>query len=254
MEHKWKDTDYAEKMRKSRSSKEYRKKLSDKKQELFKSQEFIDKRNAYFETDEYKIVKEKIGNSNKKNWESPDFAIKQTEILKKNWESDDFRKLHKDGVNKKFNDTDYCQRRFDAHHSDEFRNKIRLTSIEHWKNPEYAYNVLRGMGKYKDFALPSGKLVKLQGYEPQVLIELLKLYEEDDIVIGIKEMHLNLGRIKYLMLDGTEHTYYPDFYIKSTNTIIEVKSAWTYENWKEKNLAKQKACLEQGFKFEFIIF
>jgi hypothetical protein len=67
-------------------------------------------------------------------------------------------------------------------------------------------------------------------------------------------MHLNLGRIKYLMLDGTEHTYYPDFYIKSTNTIIEVKSAWTYENWKEKNLAKQKACLEQGFKFEFIIF
>jgi len=30
-----------------------------------------------------------------------------------------------------------------------------------------------------------------------------------------------------------------------------VKSNWTYDLEKEKNLAKQKGCLEQGFKFEF---
>jgi hypothetical protein len=47
--------------------------------------------------------------------------------------------------------------------------------------------------------------------------------------------------------------YFPDIYIKSTNTIIEVKSQWTFDNWKEKNLAKEQACLQQGFNFEFII-
>ena len=61
-----------------------------------------------------------------------------------------------------------------------------------------------------------------------------------------------VGKIQYIF-KNTKRTYYHDFYIKSTNTIIEVKSQWTFDKWKEKNLAKQKACLEQGFNFEFII-
>ena len=35
---------------------------------------------------------------------------------------------------------------------------------------------------------------------------------------------------------------------------IEVKSTWTYNKQKEKNLLKQQACLDIGFKFKFMIF
>ncbi|MCK9574606.1 MAG: hypothetical protein WC979_01735 [Candidatus Pacearchaeota archaeon] len=106
--------------------------------------------------------------------------------------------------------------------------------------------------KYKEFILPSGKIVKIQGYEPQVLTELLKTYNEDDIIIGIKEMNKSIGKIDYFY-ENNVHTYYPDFYIKSINTIIEVKSEWTYSKELEKNLAKQQACLAKLFNFEFVI-
>ncbi|HRW21423.1 MAG TPA: hypothetical protein P5509_05575, partial [Bacteroidales bacterium] len=94
---------------------------------------------------------------------------------------------------------------------------------------------------------------KLQGYEPQVLDKLLQTYSEDDIIVGIKEIINTIGIIRY-KFKNNEHRYYPDFYIKSTNTIIEVKSQWTFDKWREKNIAKQKACLAQGFNFKFIIY
>jgi len=101
---------------------------------------------------------------------------------------------------------------------------------------------------YKEYKMPSGKIVKVQGYEPQALDILLKEYDENDIVIGVKNIHNEIGKILY-NYKNVIHKYYPDFYIKSTNTIVEVKSRWTYEKWKEKNIAKKNACEEQGFKF-----
>ena len=47
--------------------------------------------------------------------------------------------------------------------------------------------------------------------------------------------------------------YHPDFYIQKLNLIIEIKSDYTYNKEIDKNLAKQKACLEQGYDFIFII-
>ena len=61
-----------------------------------------------------------------------------------------------------------------------------------------------------------------------------------------------MGKILY-EYNGNTHRYFPDIYIKSINTIIEVKSVWTYEQQKERNLMKEKACLKQGYNFEFII-
>jgi hypothetical protein len=53
--------------------------------------------------------------------------------------------------------------------------------------------------------------------------------------------------------ENSEHTYYPDLYIISENKIIEVKSEYTFKINEKKNLAKEKVCLQQGFKFEFYI-
>jgi len=150
----------------------------------------------------------------------------------------------------------------------EYRKKMEQMSKKMWDDPEYRNNQIRKMnerwnniewvhrkfsrGNYYKFTFPSGRIVKLQGYEPQVLEQLLQIYNEDDIICEVKDINKEIGKILY-QYKGKERRYYPDFYIKSTNTIIEVKSQWTFDKWKDKNLAKGRACIEQGFNFECVI-
>jgi very-short-patch-repair endonuclease len=49
------------------------------------------------------------------------------------------------------------------------------------------------------------------------------------------------------------YIYFPDFYIEKLNLIIEIKSEYYYYLNLEKNIAKEKACLEQGYKYILII-
>ena len=128
----------------------------------------------------------------------------------------------------------------------------RQRSLTMWRDPMFADKHSKSCFQYKEFEFPSGRIVKLQGYEPQVLKQLLKTFSEEDIVCEVKNINQEIGIIKY-MFENNNHTYYPDFYVKSTNTIIEVKSQWTFDKHKEKNLAKKQACVQQGFNFEFVI-
>ena len=67
--------------------------------------------------------------------------------------------------------------------------------------------------------------------------------------------HIGVERgksIKYFLNDN-EKIYFPDFYYKSLNLIIEIKSEYTYNLHLEKNIEKEKACLEQGFNYIKII-
>ena len=59
--------------------------------------------------------------------------------------------------------------------------------------------------------------------------------------------------IRYDFKERKNKVYYPDFYLKDKNLIIEIKSSYYYNLELEKNLAKQKACLDQGYDFIFII-
>jgi hypothetical protein len=47
--------------------------------------------------------------------------------------------------------------------------------------------------------------------------------------------------------------YFPDYYLSEYNLIIEIKSIYTFEKYKEQNLAKQKRCIEIGYNYLFII-
>lgn len=47
--------------------------------------------------------------------------------------------------------------------------------------------------------------------------------------------------------------YYPDFYFSHLNLIVEIKSDYTYRKGLYKNQKKRNACIEQGYKFMFII-
>jgi hypothetical protein len=53
--------------------------------------------------------------------------------------------------------------------------------------------------------------------------------------------------------EGSTHRYYPDIYIKSENQIIEVKSTYTFNKEKEKNLIKRESVINKGINFKFII-
>ena len=97
--------------------------------------------------------------------------------------------------------------------------------------------------------MPSGMIVKYQGYENLALDELVQQYEEEDILTG----RTNIPTIDYYINDK-KHVYFPDIYIKSENKIIEVKSEWTITlkrgNVEDKALATVKA----GYKYEIWVY
>jgi hypothetical protein len=53
--------------------------------------------------------------------------------------------------------------------------------------------------------------------------------------------------------ENTNHRYYPDIYIKSENLVIEVKSTYTFNKEKEKNLLKRDSVLNKNINFKFVI-
>lgn len=127
---------------------------------------------------------------------------------------------------------------------------IKKYGVSHTSQvPAIADKILKNCYKSKEYKLPSGKIIKLQGYEPQALNILLETFNEDDILTDRKDM----PEIWYYTDDGKKHRYYPDMYIQKENLIIEVKSNWTYKKYLDINLLKEKACLDAGYNFKFMI-
>jgi hypothetical protein len=60
------------------------------------------------------------------------------------------------------------------------------------------------------------------------------------------------GNIEY-DFNGSIHKYFPDFYFKDYNLVVEIKSCWTYECELEQNKCKKNGSLEKGYNFMFII-
>jgi len=111
----------------------------------------------------------------------------------------------------------------------------------------------RSSYSWKTFRFPSGKEVRVQGYEDRVLQDLLEKYHEDDIVVKNAEIEEIVGKIWYKGEDGKNHRYFPDIYVKSENLVVEVKSKWTFEMHKSINLLKEQACKDMNLNFKFHI-
>ena len=104
--------------------------------------------------------------------------------------------------------------------------------------------------KRHKFITPSGITINLQGFEPQVYKILLEEgYYESEIIYKKSEM----PKIFYF-LGNKKKRYYPDFFIKDKNIIIEVKSKYTYEIELEKNELKERASKEMGLNYRLIIY
>jgi hypothetical protein len=110
----------------------------------------------------------------------------------------------------------------------------------------------------KTFLLPSGQTINLQGYEPQALSYLLTKFNEEDIVTNYIDMENYIGILTY-EYKGKTHRYFPDIYVKSINTIYEVKSEYTIldkrNKYKETSVPKTfnysyLVCNNGGIKYE----
>lgn len=108
---------------------------------------------------------------------------------------------------------------------------------------------------FKPYILPSGREVKIQGYEYKFLDEyFLNGGLESNILIENKDIELQIGKIRYNTPDNKKHRYYPDIYLIEENKIIEVKSTYTITCNIDINELKKQACLDKGLNFEFKIY
>lgn len=122
--------------------------------------------------------------------------------------------------------------------SGQFTNISQIPEI-HAKKLESGYNS-------KDYVLPSGKVVKIQGYEDRFLDKALTALEED---------YFDFSGICFeYSLDGEQHYYFPDFFIPRLNSVIEVKSQYTFYADIEKNIAKSNAMVDSGQTHIFCVY
>jgi hypothetical protein len=131
------------------------------------------------------------------------------------------------------------------------KSMLEKYGVEHnMRIPEIHEKAMVTMRRYYDYTLPSGKIIKLQGYEKFAMDILLTKFEENDILTDMHDISNITGQIIY----NEGNRYYPDIYIKSINKILEVKSPYTYKMHENKNIMKMQRCLEMGMDFEFMIF
>lgn len=142
-----------------------------------------------------------------------------------------------------------------AFQSEDIKKKIEETCLKRYGTTNGGTS---SNGHYKLYTLPSGREIKVQGFENFALDILLKNYDECDLLFGPKEINRELGIIRY-NFKGNNHKYFPDFFIKSENKIIEVKSTWTFDRkgkdseLRHINKLKECACIGRGLDFKFMI-
>ena len=138
----------------------------------------------------------------------------------------------------------------------EVKNKIEQTCIVKYgvksimHDPECFERCMMKAYKYKQYIFPCGKIVDIQGYE-NFALDLLTLFEytSDDITITKSE----IPSIWY-DANNKKKRYFPDIYIKKENTIIEVKSTYTWKVDKPKCVSIKQECDKQGIKFCVWVF
>jgi hypothetical protein len=114
---------------------------------------------------------------------------------------------------------------------------------------EHQLKAHSSMNRRKEYTLPSGRSIQLQGYEPDFLDYVFKysILSEDDFRWDPK-----LKIIISVAKQASNSNYYPDFYLPKYNLVIEIKSWWTYERNIYLNKRKIRKTKEAGYKFLMI--
>ncbi len=130
-------------------------------------------------------------------------------------------------------------------------NSMKKYGVEFYtQHPEFADKACKSGYRIKEYILPSGKILKVQGYEPYALNDIInkEQIKEDDIVTGCT----NVPVIWYNDLLGEKHRHFVDIFIPSQNKCIEIKSSWTVK--RENVFLKQNAAKELGYNYEIWVY
>jgi len=116
------------------------------------------------------------------------------------------------------------------------------------QNETIARKRFKNLHKIKNYTLPSNKIIKLKGYEPQFLDFVF-----NNNLLNEKDINYSPKRIKYFQ-DNKVRYYYPDFYIPKYNLIVEIKSKYIAKLQTENNLNNKKlGVIEAGYNYCLII-
>lgn len=154
--------------------------------------------------------------------------------------------MDKSALGKKFNLTRYhitkiLESNFDNKH---FRTKSQAITLRN-DNPDFQRKIISSHYKGKRYNLPSGKTIRVMGYEDDFLDYVLQTKKLSEKSFDFEQ------RIYISYKDGTGNyrKYFPDFYIPNLNLVIEIKSKYTLNKQQELNQRKFEAAKK---KYNFI--
>ena len=137
------------------------------------------------------------------------------------------------------------------------KNKSKETCLQKYgfenpmQNPEIMEKCSKNAYKSKDYILPSGRIIKIQGYEHYALDQILQdEILEEDIINGCS----NVPELWYEDIENKKHRHYVDIFIPSQNRMIEVKSTWTAEKKKDNIFLKQESGKKAGYLYEIWVY
>ena len=153
--------------------------------------------------------------------------------------SDDFKNKSKITIQKLYGNIS------NVFQNEEIKNKSKTTNLKKYGVEYPSQNIEIHIKQQKSgFKLKKHKLgLNYRGKNEKIFLDYCF---DNDIEIE------SGPRIKYL-LENKGHYYFSDFYFKKLNLIIEIKSDYYYEKKINKNLAKRKYSIKNGFDFIFII-
>lgn len=130
------------------------------------------------------------------------------------------------------------------------KDKVRATCIAKYGVRSAAQRSRSTHGKWKTVVI-EGKKFRVQGYEDVFLERSLEFgFPQESLTQGKN----NCPTIPWTDSNGIERVYFPDFFVRDRNLLIEIKSSWTFENNKESALAKLDAAKKLGYNTICIIF
>jgi len=140
----------------------------------------------------------------------------------------------------------------------EIKEKSKKTCLEKYgveypcQNKEIHEKQNKNSYYLKNYVFPSGKFVKIQGYENYALNDLINKYniDENDIIIGSK----NVPEIWYTDSNEKKHRHFVDIYLPKINKCIEIKSKWTFNIQKNTVFLKQKSAKELNYLYEIWVY
>jgi hypothetical protein len=140
--------------------------------------------------------------------------------------------------------------------SEQVKDKKKYTCMQNYgveypmQNAEIAEKTMLSGFKYKNYILPSGKIIHYQGYENFAIEHFIKS--------GVSEENILNDRISvpevWYEYEGKMRRYYVDIFIPNQNLCVEVKSTYTLGAKKDQVLIKHEAVKALGYLCEIWVY